>query len=347
MDISILIPMYNSENYIARCLESILNQGIPEQDYEIIIIDDGSEDGSIKIVKSFIETHPNIKLYSQENTGAYSTRNRLLEMAKGTYIYGVDADDYLNNNCLKKLVDFAKTHQLDVLGFDVQKTYKRDTVDLKIPIEKVNNPKITDGFTFLKKNPNHRVEIWWYLVKREFLNTNRMRFGKNEHNADVLFTLEVFLKAKRIAYFPVVVYHYFQSEDSIMRGESLEKRKRYVRFFHLMIVDFSFLINKLTKESFPHRDQILKNFRQRRDYFLFFLIFKMIKCEPITSIKSKLNQLNQLGAYPITNKIGIKPISVRFRILNFIVNKKTIIYLITVGYNFLYKIKRPGSDQPK
>ncbi len=100
MKLSILIPLYNKEKYIERCLKSLLDQDISPSEYEIIIVDDGSKDSSAQIVENYAEKNANIHLISQQNQGPSVARNRCLEAAKGNYLYFLDADDYLATNVL-------------------------------------------------------------------------------------------------------------------------------------------------------------------------------------------------------------------------------------------------------
>ena len=95
MNLSILIPMCNAERYIEKCLESLMFQSIAKDDYEVIVFDDGSSDSSLKVVKNFSKKYTNILIYTHANRGVVFTRNKLLKLAKGTYIYFVDADDFL------------------------------------------------------------------------------------------------------------------------------------------------------------------------------------------------------------------------------------------------------------
>jgi len=87
MKLSILIPMYNAQDYIGNCIDSLLHQNLSEDDYEIIVMDDGSSDNSVGIIEAYIKQHKNIRLYKESNSGAYSTRNKLLKLAKGNYIF--------------------------------------------------------------------------------------------------------------------------------------------------------------------------------------------------------------------------------------------------------------------
>ena len=99
MKLSIIIPMYNVEPYIEKCLLSCLNQNIPHADYEIIVVNDGSPDGSLGIARRIASTVDNMLIVSQENGGLSAARNKGLSYAKGEYVWFVDSDDWIEENC--------------------------------------------------------------------------------------------------------------------------------------------------------------------------------------------------------------------------------------------------------
>ena len=116
--ISIISPCYNQEKYIAECLDSLLSQTY--QDFEAIIIDDGSTDASAKIVCSYTAKHPNFKLLSQANQGVVSARNFAIAKAKGEYIFPLDADDIIAPQALEKFVTAIKDKKGDIITCRVQ-----------------------------------------------------------------------------------------------------------------------------------------------------------------------------------------------------------------------------------
>lgn len=101
MKLSIIIPVYNSEKYITCCLESLLVQEMSANEYEIIIVNDGSTDSGGLIARDYTERHSNIHLFNQKNKGVGTARNKGIELAKGDYIYFIDPDDYIAINVLK------------------------------------------------------------------------------------------------------------------------------------------------------------------------------------------------------------------------------------------------------
>ena len=103
IQLSIVIPIYNVEKYLYTCLLSIMTQDIPLTDYEVILINDGSSDGSLVIAERFAAQYSNIRLISQENRGLSGARNRGIEEAQGEYIWFIDSDDYIEIDCISVL----------------------------------------------------------------------------------------------------------------------------------------------------------------------------------------------------------------------------------------------------
>lgn len=106
MKLSIIIPIYNVEKYIERCAESVLNQNVPPSQYEVIFVNDGTKDNSVEILKKAINfnIHSNFQIRDKENGGLSSARNFGLEHATGDYVWFVDSDDWIESNCLAKIV---------------------------------------------------------------------------------------------------------------------------------------------------------------------------------------------------------------------------------------------------
>ena len=111
VEISVILPVYNSENYIKECLDSLLSQTF--KDIEILCIDDGSTDGSLNILKDIEKTDSRITVFTQENMGVAKTRNNGLNLVKGNYVYFMDSDDCLDKNAFKKLHDNITSNRSD------------------------------------------------------------------------------------------------------------------------------------------------------------------------------------------------------------------------------------------
>ena len=129
MLLSIVVPTYNVEKYIANCLDSLLDQDLSADIYEILVINDGSTDNSPKIATKYSESHDNVIVVNQENGGLSEARNKGIALAKGKYIYFIDSDDYIAKNTLGLIMETLETHDLDLLGVDIIETSR---LDLKI-----------------------------------------------------------------------------------------------------------------------------------------------------------------------------------------------------------------------
>ena len=114
--LSVIVPVYNLENYISVTLESCLRQDIPSDEYEIICINDGSADKSEEIISQYTEKYPNIRLYTQANAGVSAARNKGIDLANGKYIWFVDGDDIIADNCLKVILSAVEENDVDILG---------------------------------------------------------------------------------------------------------------------------------------------------------------------------------------------------------------------------------------
>ena len=106
--LSVIIPTYNLENYIALTLDSCLRQNIPPGEYEIICINDGSSDRSAEIISEYAKKYANVKLFSQANAGVSAARNRGIDLAQGRYIWFVDGDDVIADNCLASILSIVE-----------------------------------------------------------------------------------------------------------------------------------------------------------------------------------------------------------------------------------------------
>ena len=130
--LSIIIPVYNIEKYIGRCIESCLKQDIPINEYELLIIDDGSQDDSMTIVRQYAHQYCNIRYIEQTNAGPSVARNRGILEAKGEYLWFIDGDDDIQENTLKRLSETAISKAVDILGFDIN-VIEKDKITITYP----------------------------------------------------------------------------------------------------------------------------------------------------------------------------------------------------------------------
>jgi glycosyltransferase involved in cell wall biosynthesis len=338
MKLSILIPMYNAEAYISNCLDSLVNQDLETNDYEIIIMDDGSSDSSFKIVNEYVKTHTNISLYSENNVGSDTTRNKLLKLAKGDYIYFLDADDYIAYNSLGILIDYLVTYDLDFIGFETLKTTDLTIYQLNKKSFNTDFSQIQNGLEYIKNNRNLRHEVWWYIIKRSLVNDNHLVYDENGNNADVIFTLKLLIKANKLIYCSIPIHRYVQSNESVMRVKSLNQKKKLTDSMFSMIISYSKLINKIENETIEYKENIIDNLKFRRDVFAFFNIINMIQEKySKNEIEKRLKQLKEVKAYPIKHFTQDHYKTLKYRFLNSLVNKKVILINVSLINNRFFK----------
>ncbi len=223
MLLSIIIPFYNSEAYISRCIESLYHQGLNESDFEVILVNDGSTDGSMKICESFTLEHSNIKIITQQNQGLSSSRNVGINESNGIYICFVDSDDFWAANGLSKVVPYC-AEQPDIIRFWCKLVYN----DIP-PVETAVEGDVTfrgQGFDYLK---NYGLETfcWNYLYKKKFLLSNRLFFCPGIIGEDFRFMADVFLKNPTVVSLSISLYNYMIREESISTDRNITKKRKW------------------------------------------------------------------------------------------------------------------------
>lgn len=204
MKLSIIIPVFNVEKYLEKCLKSCLNQDILSTDYEIIVVNDGSSDSSLVIADRIASNVTNIKVISQANKGLSAARNIGLENAKGRYVWFVDSDDWIENNCLVSL--FPLMDGVDFIAISSKKIWN-DHHECSYVKE------VYTGKELLQKSLYQPVPF--YIIKRDFLITNKLRFKEGIFHEDMEFTPRMVYFANKIHTTRDCIYNYLQREKSI------------------------------------------------------------------------------------------------------------------------------------
>ena len=193
--ISIIIPMYNVENYIAECLDSILNQNIKE--IEVIIIDDGSTDNSNNIAQEYCDKYPFFIMYKQKNSGQSIARNLGIKKARGEYLFFLDSDDYIEKNSLENIYNICKENDLDILKTEWTTLFEStgQRVVNKSPLTNIHYKAITTRHYYEECIYRwYNVIPWNGLIRREFLISNKIEFPERIQFEDNTFTLWLLLK---------------------------------------------------------------------------------------------------------------------------------------------------------
>ncbi len=220
MKLSIIVPIYNVAPYLKKCVDSLLAQDM--EDYEIILVDDGSTDDSGAIADEIVrEAMGNrqwamLRVIHQENAGLSAARNTGTHAANGEYIMYVDSDDYLQPNVLGTLIEQMERDHLDVLRFRYQNV--RESGEAFAPYKDMTNyndyaTTPVDGLTFLKERMGTQCYAWQFILRREI--AQQELFTPGIYFEDTDWTPRMLLKTKRVASTDLVVYNYLWREGSI------------------------------------------------------------------------------------------------------------------------------------
>lgn len=219
MRLSIIIPIYNVEEFLNRCLDSIIQISITN--IEIILVNDGSTDNSKMICEDYLKLDKRLKLINQENFGLSHARNIGLEYASGRYIAFVDSDDWIDAKGLMKLLEVIEKDGLDIVYGEYSHVKGEETQK----VLKKYNKDICSGIQILDSNlkkDSVPVEVVTNIYKKEFLDRHSIRFVEGLLHEDVLFSFTCYLYAEKAKCLPITFYYYFIREGSIMRTVSLK-----------------------------------------------------------------------------------------------------------------------------
>lgn len=335
LGLSIIIPMYNAEKYIGECLQSILNQNLPDDEYEIIIVDDGSTDASAKIVERYRTQNPVIKLISQSNAGQSSARNKGVSLASGTFLCFVDADDLLVPDSLSRVWNYVVANGLAHSGGPEIITYgicggsnsEKNTDEI--------HTSTTNGIDYIAKT-NYNNGPWWYLSQKEFLQRNGIRFEEGKLCEDGMFTMTALLKAKHILVTDVDVYRYIIRPSSTVTTRNPERIKKLHEGFRYAVT----YINSLIEENRGEMSEAcLRRILARRDSYAFFLLARLVRDGALSELRHSLQLLKANGAYPMRYFIGEDYNGLRFKMMCGALNLQPVAYAANIGFKILNTYK--------
>ena len=224
--ISVVIPVYNVEKYLAECVDSVLGQTY--QDYEIILVDDGATDSSGAMCDEYAQKDARIRVIHQPNGGLSAARNAGLSAASGEYIYFLDSDDYIEPTTLVDLVSVAEQEQADMVFFDgyvfFDECEEDDTVSRYVRKEAYATQ---NGLTMLQKlllNEEYRTPVQFLFLRKDFLDAHGLRFLEGIIHEDELFTFLVYNADGRVAHCHKQLYARRIRPASIMTSSGALRR---------------------------------------------------------------------------------------------------------------------------
>lgn len=220
--VSLIVPVYNVEKYLARCLDYCINQSY--QNLEVICINDGSTDNSLNILEHYKTLDNRIKVINKQNGGLSSARNVGISAAEGKYIMFVDSDDFISSIAVEKLVENAEQYDSDVVVFDYIINTGTNCIQFTVHDDIINSGEVfnidtLDSFMY-SKIP---VSAWSKFYNADFLKNNNILYDEGLTFEDVAFYSRVYTRAKRISYLKAPFYSYTNSRDGQIMGRRDEK----------------------------------------------------------------------------------------------------------------------------
>ena len=297
--LSIIVPVYNAEKWLRRCVDSLLNQDLPREDYEIILVDDGSADGSPMICDEYQAAHAGlVRVIHQPNSGVSMARNAALDVAVGGYVMFVDADDYIEPNCLKEVVEKARCGDAGILFYRHRViTEQSERIVDSVP-SGITAEDISTGECYML-NGGNTGSIWRGLYRRDVIEKLGLRFYPNITHEDVLFNYQILPFVERIAFSNVLVYNYVYEGESLTRTKSVEKIKYNIYNDFVVAAEINKYVAKLQSLE-------LQEFYTRHANSMLVSLFYMLFVNKRSWGKDFCSQCVNLcinrGAYPISGR---------------------------------------------
>ncbi len=220
MKVSVIVPMYNVEKYLCRCLDSLLSQTYEE--LEILLIDDGSPDASGKTADEYAKNDARIKVIHKKNGGLSDARNCGIENCTGEYLYIIDSDDYIERDAIQNMVNAAVSNECTLVmsGYFLDYANEGYSVDFEIPNEEVFRGKKSLGEAiFAMENLNFNV-VWNKLYSADIIKSNNLRFAVDGMpGEDLLFNCAYMMCEPSVALIKAKTYHYMRQDEDSLAGK--------------------------------------------------------------------------------------------------------------------------------
>lgn len=212
MKVSIIVPVYNVEKYLDRCLNSLVHQTLKE--IEILVVNDGTKDNSQEIIDKYVKMDQRVIPFKKKNGGLSDARNYALPHVRGEYIAFVDSDDYVEETMYEKMYQEAIRGKYDMVECDFIWEYPDRQV--------IDHSNVEDNYF-----TDIRVPAWNKLYKTELVKEKKIKFPKGLHYEDIVFCYELLPWTENVGYVKEPLYHYIQRDDSIANTQDVKVRELY------------------------------------------------------------------------------------------------------------------------
>ena len=311
--LSIIVPVYNVEKFLERCITSLLQQDLSKNDYEIVLVNDGSTDNSLSIAEGLAAKHDNIIIISQHNKGLAAARNTGIRNTSGKYIMFVDSDDYLMPNVLASMVDTATTQGLDILEARM-KLMKADGSFSESLIQPFSPDIVYTGEYALLHDVNI-ASVCGMLYSSHFLETNNLWFTEGMTHEDVDFNTRCYPLATKIIFSDIISYVYFWNDSSLNRSVDINKVRKAI------IDDIRIAANTIRyTELFRYNERITTLYYKRSNSIICAVLLRLLKDKTIPlEIKDEcIIKMKSHNLYPIKGQT----LSWKTTVLKYLLNQE-------------------------
>lgn len=239
--LSLIIPVYNGESFISKCLNSIYKTTYDSNLYEVLIINDGTPDSTIEVIEKNFTNNDNLFVFTQENKGLGGARNLGLQKAKGDYVWFIDQDDWITDGAIERICSILRENYTDILFFDY--TYPNGKKS-GIKNHAINEGEY-NGIDFLNQR-NVESPVWQYIISNKVIKKYNLRFFPGYHE-DSLFTPIILFLSEKVVYHKNINYVYNLRQDSITTSTNplqhcidlLEITERLIEFHENKCTNYS------------------------------------------------------------------------------------------------------------
>lgn len=235
--LSIILPIYNVENYLDRCVNSIIAQELDQSEYEVIFVDDGSTDNSGRLADALSEKFLNSRVIHKENGGLSSARNAGLDVVIGKYVFMIDSDDWIEPNTFSVVLD-GLSSEPDIFKFNAIKKPSGEEYKSMVEAGEYDKNAILNNLLpmALEKTGAYLLSAWSHIYRNDFIKTNRLRFVSEREigSEDYLFNIQALLVAEKVLVVNDILYDYDFREGSLTNRYRKGLFEQYVKL-HTMI----------------------------------------------------------------------------------------------------------------
>lgn len=244
MRFSVIVPVYNVEKYLPKCLDSVISQTY--QNFELIVVNDGTKDNSQVIIDEYVKKYPDkVKSYIKENGGLSDARNFGVDKAQGEYIVFIDSDDYIDIELLERLEkEINKQSLVDVIGYnfvDMNEKYERGSVTTR---PKCSNLTGEQAISELVLGKQYFEPAWGFSYRLAYWKENNFKYIKGIYHEDFALTPLVIIKANKVSFIDFDGYYYVKNQNGITGNVNLDKERKLAQD---LLKGYDYLLEEIDK----------------------------------------------------------------------------------------------------